>query len=89
MSSPIAIPNSPKPFRREVRERDLYRRINRKLRPRGEKLRKPRNPRTKFSIGRYYVIDVYRNALIHRHVNLQELAQELGVFYPGEMLSQG
>jgi hypothetical protein len=68
-----------------VSESALIRRINRKLRPKGESLRKSR--RETGYCGRYYVLDVYRNAVIGIHVNLEIYARELGALRDDERLA--
>jgi hypothetical protein len=56
-----------------VSERTLYQRINRRLRPNFEAVRKTRGDRYKQSLGDYYLLDIYQNAIIDTHVDLAAL----------------
>jgi hypothetical protein len=69
-----------------VSERAVYQRVNRKLRPQGQQLKAPRRPDP--SIGRYYVLDVDRNALLWFQVDLENYARELGVLAEWERMVQ-
>jgi hypothetical protein len=63
---------------------NLYKRINRKLRPRGEQLKRSRGQSVEATLGLYYVLDLQRNFIVETSVQLESLAQDLGVLYPGE-----
>jgi hypothetical protein len=70
-----------------VSERALYQRIDRKLRAdRQQMLKTSRSERMEQDMGRYYVIDMYRNVTVWHHVNLVSFARELGVIQPWEEL---
>jgi hypothetical protein len=60
-----------------VSPRALYQRINRKLRPQGQLLKKPR--RQDPDIGDYCIVDIYRNILLLKRVDLEAKARQLGV----------
>jgi hypothetical protein len=53
-------------------ERNLVRKINRRLARDGEKLRKIRN-------DRYLIIDIEHNVLLWNHVSIEALANELKI----------
>ena len=67
-------------------ERAVIQRINRKLAHKYEKLCKSRGWRELQNLGDYHVIDSYRNVLIKSHVNIEELARELGVMADHERI---
>ena len=71
-----------------VSERALIARINRKLKPEGEKLKKLRGDRWLNDLGQYYVVDVSYNALTHPHVSLEDFARECGVLQDWEHLDE-
>ena len=48
-------------------------RINRKLAKQDCKLHTSRSWRTELSVGEYYVVDIYMNAVIQTHVDLDHL----------------
>ena len=69
-----------------VTENALIKRINRRLMHTGQRLRKSRVLLHRGSevyfhpnLGEYYIIDIYRNALVSAHVNLEALGRELGL----------
>lgn len=65
----------------------LYRRVNRELAYCNKKLRKKRGNAWKHPLGRYYVLDVNRNAVVSRHVDLESFARERGVLQSHEALA--
>ena len=67
-----------------VTEQALTKRINRKLSHKNERLVTARGQRAQSEVGRYYVVDEQTNTLVLHHVNLEKLAQELGVLGAGE-----
>jgi hypothetical protein len=69
-----------------VSERAVTQRINRKLAASGEKLQKCRSDRWRHDVGDWYVIDVDRNLVLHKHVGLEELGRKLGVLHEYENL---
>jgi hypothetical protein len=81
-----------------VSERALFQRINRALNHEDERLRVARGSyyyesncsRTWLEdrdLGRYYQVDLCRNALIDTHVDLEALGRELRVLRPWEQLA--
>lgn len=62
-----------------VPERALIQRINRVLRKDGRVLKVTRGGQTRQEIGQYSVFDFDRNAIRTLHVDIEELARELGV----------
>ena len=63
----------------EVTTDALIKRINRKLAPQNEKLRTYRGERFFSDLGRYYVVDVNRNSIEAAHVDVEEMARQMGV----------
>ena len=55
------------------KEKTLCQRINRRLRPNFQTVRKTRGDRHKQSLGDYYLLDTYQNAIIDTHVDLAAL----------------
>jgi DNA-directed RNA polymerase subunit RPC12/RpoP len=68
----------------KITERALYQRLNRKLRQDGKQLRTARSEGVELDIGRYFIVDVNRNAITDQNVNLEELGRELGAIQPWE-----
>jgi len=62
-----------------VPERALIQRINRVLRKDGRVLKVTRGGQTRQEVGQYSVFDFDRNAIRTLHVDIEELARELGV----------
>jgi len=69
-----------------VSKRALIQRINRRLVRDGEKLHATRGQRASLDLGEFYVIDVYRNFVAQKDVDLEELGRELKVLSPWEKL---
>lgn len=68
-----------------VSERALLQRLNRKLRADGEVIKRARG-NVWTTLGDYYVVDVERNCIAQHHVDVEDLARELGVLQPWESL---
>lgn len=68
-----------------ITEKALYQRINRKLRERGEVLKRARG-HVEITLGEYYVVNVKRNFVAQHHVSLDELGRKLGVLAEWESL---
>lgn len=64
---------------KEITETALVKRINRKLAPDFEKLRKSRGAREQMGMGEYYVHDCKRNSVMATYVDPVRLGRELGV----------
>jgi hypothetical protein len=69
-----------------ISERALFQRIDRKLRLSGKKLGTSRTTQMETSVGRHYIIDMQRNSISRKSVDLIELGRELGVIQPWEKL---
>lgn len=63
---------------RSRNEKALIQRINRKLRPNCERLRKTRGQNDWLNLGDYYIVDS-RNVVVKSHVDPEEIGRELGV----------
>ncbi len=71
-----------------VTERALIQRINRVLAKKQELLKKCREASGSYNnLGDYYTIDVYRNAIIDTHLNLEKLGRKLDVLAKWESLA--
>jgi hypothetical protein len=60
-----------------VSQRAAIERINRKLANESRQLRTSRSARAKQDLGRYYIIDFYRNWIVRKNIDMEELAREL------------
>lgn len=69
-----------------VTEKALYQRINRKLAADGEKLKRARGANVETALGEYFVVDIYRNAVMHTHIDLEDYGRELDVLAEWEAL---
>ena len=67
-----------------VTMRAVVQRINRKLRPDEEVLKKTRGMQAYLDLGDYYVLDWNRNNLVDKNVDPESMARELGVLLPYE-----
>jgi hypothetical protein len=70
-----------------VTERALYQRINRKLKHENQSLRTARSEDT--NLGRYFIVDTYRNQLVDSHVNIEKLGRKLEALAAWEELEAG
>jgi hypothetical protein len=57
----------------------LIKRINRKLAPDGQQLRKARGQRAVLDVGEFYMHDRQRNIILQTNVDPEAYARELGV----------
>jgi hypothetical protein len=71
-----------------VTERALIQRINRVLRRDGRILKATRGEHSLREVGQYYILGFDRNAVRTLHVDIQELARELGVLRSFERLEE-
>lgn len=69
-----------------VSTRALIARINRKLHPDDRILKATRGARAEFDLGRFFVLDWRISNIVEHHVDLEDLAKELGVLRPWEQL---
>jgi hypothetical protein len=70
-----------------VSERNLIRRINRRLANEQESLRKTRGTRWWSYLGDYYIEDCYRNTIVAQHVNPEKLGRQLDVLRDNEQVT--
>lgn len=70
-------------LKKPVTLRSLTERINRKLRRDNKKLVK-NAPRYRVEFGEYAIVDLIGNTMERLHVDVPQLARELGVFKAGE-----
>jgi excisionase family DNA binding protein len=68
-------------------ERALIARINRRLKPDGQMIKKSRGERAKTELGRYYMVDIYNNTLISFRIDLLNYGKYLGVVNDDERLA--
>lgn len=68
-----------------VTKRAIMGRINRKIKPEYQKVRKTRTTSGGYDyLGKYHLIDSYSNSVRDTHIDLAEYAKELGVIHPSE-----
>ena len=73
----------------QVSERALIARINRKLSASGwERLRTSRGAQMEQNVGRHYILDLSHDVVIQTHVNIENLARELGTMTELENLAR-
>lgn len=70
----------------KITEGALYQRINRRLKHDHEQLRTSRGWQMESNVGHYYILDVWRNAIIAQYVDLEKLGRELDLIGPLEEL---
>ncbi|HUF67906.1 MAG TPA: hypothetical protein VMM79_04580 [Longimicrobiales bacterium] len=58
----------------------LIKRINRKLAPEYQAVRKSRE-RAKLDLGEYYILDTYRNFIVDTNIDPEDYARELRVMH--------
>jgi hypothetical protein len=68
--------------------RAVIQRINRRLGSEEKVLKIARSERVKDAVGWYYVLDVNRNWVISRWVNVEQYARDLGVLKEWERMEQ-
>jgi hypothetical protein len=85
------MPTKTKPIkpsaRLRINERSLRQRINRKLGRDGK--RPERGECEEQQVGRYFILDVQRNSIERKDVDLEELGREVGVLQAWEQLEKG
>jgi hypothetical protein len=62
-------------------------RINRRLKPDYEMLRRSR-PRWRSTVGDYYVVDLYHNMILQTHVDVEAFGREVGALKGFEEVAQ-
>jgi len=70
-----------------VSARALIQRINRKLQPELMKVKICRQGRWLNELGDHFLVDLNHNAVLRKHVDLEELGKELKVLEPWESLA--
>jgi hypothetical protein len=71
-----------------ITARALIQRINRKLAAKGEKLMATRGARAKSDLGDFFILDTSLNLISEKEVSLPQLAEELNVIKPYEILAE-
>lgn len=66
----------------------LVKRINRRLAHNGQRLRTTRGARMIAAVGLHWVEDIRRSCVVERDVDVEELAQRLGLVRPFERAAQ-
>ncbi len=69
-----------------VTERALLQRINRVLANEGKQLQKARGGTARLELGDYYSVNVRRNFVVQKDVDLEELGRKLNSLRPYESL---
>ena len=69
-----------------VTEKAIIARVNRKLAANLERLRKPRTERARLDVGELCIFDMRQRFVTETHVDLSDLAMELGALNPGEIV---
>ena len=69
-----------------VSARALLQRIQRVLQKRDELIRTTRGGRAEIELGEYYIVDVQRDAIVTKDVDIEALGRELEVLKPWEEL---
>ena len=59
-------------------ERNLIRRVNRKLRAEGQQVHKAHSGRAEIELGEFYIRDFERNTIVATNIDLEDLAREVG-----------
>lgn len=70
-----------------ITEKALYQRINRKLRQRDEVLKRSRVS-TEVDLGKYFVVDLHRNAVTNHHIDIEDFGKQIGVMADWESLQR-
>jgi hypothetical protein len=71
-----------------VSQAALLRRINRRLVVNGEKLRRTRGKKAVAQMGSWHVLDIRARRVVDGHVDIEELAREIGVLREWEFLAK-
>jgi hypothetical protein len=68
-----------------ITEKALYQRVNRKMKADGKVLKRARG-RLVATLGDYYTVDLTRNCIMDKHVDLEDCGREIGVLQQYEAL---
>jgi hypothetical protein len=71
-----------------ISEDAVLQRINRRLKPDLRGVKKTRGARAYHDLGDYYLIDYDRNWIVDHHLDLEDLARELGCLADDEQLAE-
>lgn len=71
-----------------VSRRALIQRINRVLKSDDEVLKATRGELARSNLGDYYILDLPRNAVVHRDVDIEALGRKLNVLREFESLGE-
>lgn len=71
-----------------ITQRALIQRINRALKDNDESLKKTRGAAMELECGEYYILS-FRNVVMNKHVDPEELGRSLGVLKPHERVVEG
>jgi hypothetical protein len=71
-----------------ISARAAIQRINRKLRDDNEQVLKARGDRARQELGEFYRIDVSRNHLVQKDIDLEKLGRELGALKAWERVAE-
>jgi len=74
-------------FQVPVRKRALERRVNRFLAGKGQRLRRPRGACGQASVGPYYLLDLNKNLMLEKNVELEEFGRRIGAMKDWEVLA--
>jgi hypothetical protein len=69
-----------------VTKRALMQRVNRALKADGEQLKVSRGMRAFLDLGELFTVDISRNFISRKDIDLERLARQLGVLKPYETL---
>lgn len=69
-----------------VTHRALVQRINRALKKDNKNLKAARSEKVSQELGGYFVVDLHRNAVVSKDVDLEEFGRELGALQKFERL---
>jgi hypothetical protein len=79
----------PKGQKVQITERALIQRINRKLAKDMEQLKTARTESVERDVGKYFVLDLHRNAIIQTNVDPEELGRKIEVLQAWEEVASG
>jgi hypothetical protein len=71
-----------------VTQRALTQRINRQLRAKNLRLMVSRGANEAHDLGKFYTLNLQRNAVDHKHIDLEEYGRKIGVLQPFEALAK-
>ena len=66
--------------------RAVIQRVQRKLEAKGEMLKGARDGAAMADLGKFYTIDVKRNCIVHRDIDIEQFAREVGALKAWEVV---